>query len=83
MSTENVFYGFILLGLFCYAMKWAFTANTSSFDRGLNELLESKGTAKNNTSMAKKHRKRLVKQTITNTADARSHHSRMRSHYRR
>lgn len=83
MNAENWVYGLLLLALFYFAMKWAFKANTNGFDKTLSKLIESKASPKSNASMAKKHRKRLVKQTITNTADARSHHSRIKSHHRR
>lgn len=84
MTAENVVYGMVLFGLFGFAMKWAFTANTSGFDKRLNDLLESDAKPVAHAAPASElHRKRLFKQTVANTADSRSIYYRMNNSTRR
>ena len=84
MNAESLVYGIVLIGLFGFAMKWAFTAKTSGFDERLKSLLEidAKPVA-HKEPMPGIHRKRLLKQTVTNTADSRSVYNRMKKHSHR
>lgn len=80
MNAESVVYGIVLIGLFGFAMKWAFTAKTNGFDERLKSLLENDAKpAAHKVPMSKIHRERLLKQTLTNTANSGSIHYRMKN----